>query len=508
VTKGSAREKHDYDPDQVKYRLGNSAVKEIVKTEGLLRGGKHIFLPGKDYRQTGDLLEWIATGDKPDPSTGFYVNYTFGEPSGITDINPGSVVRTIVEAISREISFLYEEIDHVHRSAFIDTAHDRALEMVVSLLGIERTPALNATGEVSFGRVNPPEQIQVPKEVHLYDGRRAYELKTGPVDKIVELNGLWRGEPLTFEQEADFTFENQSVKWLPQGRAPEENSQFVVSYSAFQKIVIPEGTMVSTSSRDPRRVRSFNTTAERVLLRQPDGSWEAVVPVKATDPGKQGNVPAGAVQLMPRPPLGVEYVVNRQDIVTGTEPERDDELRARAKKALESAGKATLASIESSIRRIEGVRSLLVQDRPDNVAGIIRVVVDGGETGLIQKAIDETRSAGIYVEFQRPKIASVDVTATVVGREGVGQSQAQAGVEERIRSYLSRLEIGNDVVFNRLTAAVLEGPEVFDVEDLTITVSREGQAPSTSTDENILMSREERVQVRNVNVSVKGKTNV
>ncbi len=503
LTKGAVGEKYDYEPDQVRYKLGNSPVREIVRVQGLLRGAQHTFAQGKDYRQAGDLLEWLSAGERPDSATSFFVSYSFGTPSGITDANPGSVVRTIIEAIAREIDLLYEEMDHVYDSGFIDTATGRALEMVVSLLGLERTPPQKSTGLVTFGRATPPEEIAVTGEVHLFDGRLACELKTQPVSHIKELKGSSRGTNVGFDEEKDFVLEQNTIRWLLEGRLPDPNSSFTVSYVAFQKITVPAGTTVTTLSPDPRKLRTFVTKDERTLTRQPDGKWEADVRVEAGAPGKEGNVPAGTIQVMPRPPLGVEYVVNKQDIITGVDAENEDQLRLRAKKALEAAGKATLLSIESAIRRIEGVRSILIQDRPDNVPGIIRVVVDGGETESVQRAIDETRSAGIYVELRRPKIASIDVNITAAVRRGVSQSQAQAGIEERVRSYLSRLEIGVDIVYSRLLAHVMESADIHDIQDLTLVVQREGEPVKTTSGENILMSPDERAQVRNVNVSVR-----
>ncbi|OLD04400.1 MAG: hypothetical protein AUJ07_03985 [Crenarchaeota archaeon 13_1_40CM_3_53_5] len=468
-----------------------------------MRGARHVFVPERDYRQSGDMLEWVLTGERPDGSTSFLVNYTFDEPSGITDVNPGSVVRTIVEAVAREINFLYEELDQVYNAGFVDTANGKSLEMVVSLLGIERTPPQNATGNVFFGRASQPEEINVDNEVHLFDGNLSYELKTQPVSRLLAVKGTVSAEPNEFKEGSDFSLEENSIRWLPTGKLPDKNSSFTVSYIAHQRILVPSGVTITTSSRDPKRVRGFMTTEDRVLRKQRDGRWEVEVPIRAVHPGRQGNVPAGAIQVMPKPPLGLEYVINNQDISTGTDAETDEQLRARAKKALEAAGKATLVSIESAIRRIEGVKSILIQDRPDNVAGVIRVVVDGGEDKEVQRAIDDTRSAGIFVEFARPKKASIDIKVTGIVPPGTNRASAQAGVEDRIRSYLSKQEIGEDIVYRRLMAKVLEGNEIYDVEELSIIVSREGEPAATVVGENVLMSRDERSQVRNVNVSVK-----
>jgi hypothetical protein len=80
---------------------------------------------------------------------------------------------------------------------------------------------------------------------------------------------------------------------------------------------------------------------------------------------------AGTITVMPQPVAGVEYVINKADITNGVEVEEDSELRERARHALEFAGKATYSSLESAIRSIEGVGSLLIEDMPDEVPGIV-----------------------------------------------------------------------------------------------------------------------------------------
>ncbi|RLF10784.1 MAG: hypothetical protein DRJ62_04570, partial [Thermoprotei archaeon] len=141
ITKGVVNEKHVYEPHRSRYRLANTPVKRIVKVEGLLRGSRHVFRSDIDYRLVDDMIEWLPGGDRPDDMTAFYVNYVFNDQPAITDVNPGSVVRTIVEAISREIEFLYAQLSHVYSAGFIDTASGSALDLVVSILGVKRKPA-------------------------------------------------------------------------------------------------------------------------------------------------------------------------------------------------------------------------------------------------------------------------------------------------------------------------------------------------------------------------------
>ena len=72
--------------------------------------------------------------------------------SPLTDINVGSVTRTVTEAIAREIAFVYQQINQAYFSAFIDTATGKALDLVVSIIGVQRKTKEFAEGLVTFFR--------------------------------------------------------------------------------------------------------------------------------------------------------------------------------------------------------------------------------------------------------------------------------------------------------------------------------------------------------------------
>ncbi len=451
ITRGIVNEQHTGESARTRYRLASTPVTRIVKVDGTVDGAPTTFREGVDYRLVGDLLEWQGGGARPDEGTPFFVNYVFGGPTGLTDVNPGSVTRTIVEAVSREIDFLYAQLNQVYRAGFIDTASGSALDLVVSILGVERKPAERATGLVVFGRNNDPGEIAVERETLLYGGQPSYELKSTPVKAVVTIDGTREGAPHTFVEGADYAVTNDRIEWLPEGDHPALNTPFSVDYVAYERIVIPVGTRVSTYARRPEDTKSFVTTDERFLARTVEGRWEAEVPVRAEVAGQAGNVYAGAIIVMPQPLVGVEYVINRGDILTGVDAEADEELRERAKHALEVAGKATFVSLESAVRGVEGVTSLLIEDlsvldAPERVPGVVRIIVYGGEDDAIQRVIDDTRAAGIRVEFTRPQHVHIDVTAPVTLERGAAPARVGQDVEASIRRYLSSLDIGDDVV--------------------------------------------------------------
>ncbi len=220
--------------------------------------------------------------------------------------------------------------------------------------------------------------------------------------------------------------------------------------------------------------------------------------------GRPGNVYAGAVNVMPQPPMGVEYVINREDILNGTDEEPDEDLRERAKRALEVAGKATLVSLEAGVRGVEGVDSLLVEDMPDGVSGVVKIIVDGGDTEEIMKVINDVRAAGIRVEFLRPRPVHIDVNLTVALRKAAKPSKVQKDAEAEVRTYLSSLDIGEDVIYSRIIGAAVGVEAVHDVTEMTVTAHRkEGEEAIKSIEEKVEITSEERAIARAVNVLIK-----
>ena len=500
IAGGDVTEEFSYVAGKTLYGFSSTPVKKILEVKGLLNGTERIFSEGTDYRLSKDSLEWLGGGDHPDEGTDFTVGYTFTRPSGLSDVNPGSVVRTIVEAISREIDYLYAQMDNSYLSGFLDTATGEALDMVVSILGIKRKPPQPSSGNVTFGRSSEPETSATNGEVHLYDGSPEYALEKPLVKEVLRIRGTAGGSSTTFKKDVDYTLVGRNIRWLPEGNRPDTRTVFRVDYENYQQILIPKGSGVATFTPVPEESRSFTTNEDSFLKPSEEGRWEADVPVVCEAPGRWGNVLAGTVTVMPSPVQGVEYVINQGDITNGVEEESDSELRERAKHAMEFAGRATVSSLESAVGAVEGVRSLLVADMPDGVPGIVRVIVDGGDPDEIKRVIDETRAAGIRVEFARPRTIYIDVSMVLTLPEGMPPAPATAEAERLVRSYISSQGIGDDVLFSRIIDTALEVRNVIDVTQVTITAHKEAEVIE-SQKENIAITSEERAEPRNLTIN-------
>jgi uncharacterized phage protein gp47/JayE len=470
ITKGLVSEKFDYLENRTRFRLQYPNARSILKTDGILKGAAFEFRRDTDYRLSGDMVEWLDGGEKPDDRTQFTVfYYVSGPESGITDVNPGTVTRTIVEAIALEMEYMYAQMGEVYDSGFIDTASGKSLDLVVSLLGITRKMAGYAGGEVTFWRVNDPPVTAQPPELFRYDGKDRYELKNPMVKEIRKVEAQISGEKVPLLPGADYDLADDRLVFLPQGRKPDGGSSVSVDYATYARIVIPANTVVSTRAGSTEQMKQFRTIREGVLAKNGSKKWEATVQVMALVPGKEGNVHLGGITQIPKPVAGVDYVINDRELDNGTGVESDVELRERARKALEMAGKATEKSLKAAVQGVKGVSSdVLVIGEPDGVPGYVQIIAGGGDEEEIRRVIDDTRSAGIFVDFRRPDILPLNVRLTVVVVRGTDKAGIKLRVKEAVAEYLNSLGIGEDVAASKIIHAALGVPGVKDVRDVYI----------------------------------------
>lgn len=101
-----------------------------------------------------DLIRFRDGGRKPLAGTTVTVNYypVQTPPVPLTDLNVGSVVRTLLESVARELAVAYLHLQQVYDSAFLDTAEGTSLDRVVALVGVTRLPPDRPVARVTFSR--------------------------------------------------------------------------------------------------------------------------------------------------------------------------------------------------------------------------------------------------------------------------------------------------------------------------------------------------------------------
>ena len=111
---------------------------------------------------------------RPVPGTSLTVNYYPQQtaPVPLTDLNVGSVTRTLVETFARELAVTHEQLRLVYESAFLETATGSSLDKVVALVGARRLPVGHPVVKVRLSRKpNTPGRVTVPANTALTDAK-------------------------------------------------------------------------------------------------------------------------------------------------------------------------------------------------------------------------------------------------------------------------------------------------------------------------------------------------
>jgi hypothetical protein len=159
-----------FDVKQDRYPLTRQAL-DIRAVTGTLEGDRHTFQKTVDFDYVvgSNAVGWLDGGRRPDDETTFYVDYALpagDSPSPLTDVNVGSVTRTVSEAIGREITTVYEQINLAYQAGYIDSAVGTSLDLVVSILGVTRKPKEFAVGLATFFRATGVDgSITIPAGV-------------------------------------------------------------------------------------------------------------------------------------------------------------------------------------------------------------------------------------------------------------------------------------------------------------------------------------------------------
>ncbi len=375
---------------------------DIRGITGLHEGQAYAFLKEIDYvfNAGSNAVEWDKNGTWPDDDTDFRVDYFRpNSRSPLTDINVGSVTRTLSEAVSREINTVYEQINLAYVSAFIDTATGRSLELVVAILGISRKTKEFAVGLETFFR------------------------QAGAVGNIT----------------------------------------------------IPEGTMLATTKGDV----IFETTQPRTLQQ---GQVRIDAPIRATVDFKRekGKAAAGAISQLLQPIVGITRVTNFDATFLGTDDETDEELRLRAKAALRSLGKATLAALQRVV--LEGGGKLTEVWDPDGAPdhrsdpGSVTLLIEAEPERFasLNTAVQETRAAGVqalvisrYVFFKPRILATIAPGLTAAGKLQVVDELIAA-----LQGYTDGLSSGQPAEGQAMLKALKDVEDVVDVKIVDVLVWR------------------------------------
>jgi hypothetical protein len=183
---GVSAEAHPFPPpgdaDKPRMELDAPPARLLVAVHGARNGTSFRFRTGSDVELSPDgaAVLWRQGGARPDPGTLVEIAYLRRDArSQLTDLEVGSVARTVVEAVARETAQVHAELQAVYEAAFLETATGRSLDNVVALVGVERVPPGRARTTLTFTRdPGSPGTITIPASTRAMDASVQTEYET------------------------------------------------------------------------------------------------------------------------------------------------------------------------------------------------------------------------------------------------------------------------------------------------------------------------------------------
>lgn len=222
---------------------------------------------------------------------------------------------------------------------------------------------------------------------------------------------------------------------------------FSVTEISDADIDIPDGSIVSTQQNANGAIYEFQTVGDCILK---GGESSVKVPIISTEAGSI-YIPAGSVTVISDAIIGIAEVTNENAINGGADIETDDELRDRAKDALNKFGKGTCDAIRAAIMDVDDVIDVSVYDMRSGV-GTVDVLVmlrnmppSEDKIKEIETVIDNTKAGGIVAHLQFPTIKYIDVDITINSDVQYNEQD----VFNEVYEYIDTLGIGDTFIINQ-----------------------------------------------------------
>jgi hypothetical protein len=275
---------------------------------------------------------------------------------------------------------------------------------------------------------------------------------------------------------------------------------FFLSDPAAGRSEIPERTVVATGGG-----REYRTTASAPKRQRAS----TTAPVRAVEPGPDGNIPAGEISDFDsnQPGFdGVDAATNTEPIGGGEAEETTEELRARAKRSRTlGAGRVTAAGVKGRIitelpeSGLEADDIAIIEFPDPTVSGAhpdydgsdaasspavphAIVIVDGGASDAdVASAIKVAKEHAIPHPLERPTRTTLTIEGTLRPDEfatvadltepSSGDAAPIELAERSVLRYLGEKSLGENVSIDRLIAdAIYAAPDVIeDLDNLSVT---------------------------------------
>lgn len=230
---------------------------------------------------------------------------------------------------------------------------------------------------------------------------------------------------------------------------------------------VPAGSLFATGAGV-----LFQTLADVII-----STGQVIANIEAVEPGASGNVPTGAINIIPVSIAGVTGVTNVQATSGGTDAESDTALLARLLEKVRSpATSGNVAHYKQWAMEVAGVgdaKAFPIWNGP----GTVKVLIidsnkQSASADIVQDVVDyieEVRPIGATVTVESATGVNVNVAATVVLETGAVLADVQASFEASLVDYLKNIAfLQNYVSYAQVGNRLLDTSGVLDYSGLTL----------------------------------------
>lgn len=194
-------------------------------------------------------------------------------------------------------------------------------------------------------------------------------------------------------------------------------------------------------------------------------------------PGVVGNVPAGAVNKLAEPYIGIETVRNNEAISGGYDMETDEALRSRTLEHIADPGTSgNIANYKEWALDVSGVESVQIFDlaRGNGTVDIVitaekNTVAQPSLLAAVQEHIEKFRPIGANVVVYAATSYNIEVTATVKAKSGYSEELLSTLFYSILEQYLATLNEKKPIVsFLKVADLLFSCEGINDVMEYTI----------------------------------------
>ena len=280
---------------------------------------------------------------------------------GLTDVNPGSVLDLLTQAVAQEDFNQYVQMSQIVRLVDLNSTTGTDLENRAFEYGLTRLIASQATGQVTLNRADPSQTNGVYTKVSttfisagvLAPSRGDLTLNVNSTAGFVALNGrVVIGRGLANEEIRFISSIPANGTQIILTAALENDHSFTEEVTFIPASGVVGGTDIVVNGGETVTVPATGTNAAldfEILNDTTLFAGEATllaIDVRALLAGTQGNVGSGSIT---QTTIGGLSVTNPSSFTTGTDLETDASLRDRIRSHIQSLSRGTQQAVLNAI---------------------------------------------------------------------------------------------------------------------------------------------------------------